>query len=157
MKKNFLTLFFAIFLMGFAPNFAHAIASSKLNESQFEKNITNGIHLLSKENLEKSLGKKLTLGEKLSLYFVKHKLCKQLSADNNVEKGAQRKTGKLQIVAFLLCFFLGFLGIHRFYLGYTGMGVLYILTGGLFGIGWLVDTILLIIPNGLTPKGETTY
>jgi hypothetical protein len=32
--------------------------------------------------------------------------------------------GKSWIVALLLCFFLGWIGIHRFYLGYTGMGVL---------------------------------
>jgi TctA family transporter len=69
----------------------------------------------------------------------------------------ERKTGKSQLVAFLLCFFFGLLGAHRFYLGYTGLGVLYILTAGLFGIGWLIDLILLIIPRGLTPKGETRY
>ena len=66
-------------------------------------------------------------------------------------------SGKSQIVALLLCIFLGLIGIHRFYLGYTGMGVLYIFTVGLFGLGWLIDLILLIIPNGLTPKGKTRY
>lgn len=65
--------------------------------------------------------------------------------------------GKSQVVALLLCIFLGLLGIHRFYLGYTGMGILYLLTVGLFGIGWIIDLILLIIPNGLTPKGKTSY
>ncbi len=65
--------------------------------------------------------------------------------------------GKSQIVALLLCLFLGYLGIHRFYLGYTGLGLLYLFTLGLFGIGWLIDLILLIIPNGLCPKGKTSY
>jgi hypothetical protein len=65
--------------------------------------------------------------------------------------------GKSQLVAFLLCFFLGIIGVHRFYLGYTGMGILYIFTAGLFGIGWLIDLILLIIPGGLTPKGSNSY
>lgn len=73
------------------------------------------------------------------------------------EKNNSAGGGKSQIVAFLLCFFLGLLGIHRFYLGYTGMGILYLLTAGLFGIGWLIDIILLIIPNGLTPKGKSSY
>lgn len=51
-------------------------------------------------------------------------------------------------VAFLLCFFLGFLGAHKFYEGKTGMGIVYIFTVGLFGIGWLVDCIsLLLKPN----------
>lgn len=51
-------------------------------------------------------------------------------------------------IAFFLCLFLGFLGAHKFYEGKGGMGVLYLLTAGLFGIGWLVDCIALLFkPN----------
>lgn len=51
-------------------------------------------------------------------------------------------------VAVLLCFFLGFLGAHKFYEGKIGMGILYIFTMGLFGIGTLIDFIrLLFKPN----------
>lgn len=53
--------------------------------------------------------------------------------------------------AFWLCFFLGGLGIHRFYLGYPGIGILYLLTAGLCGIGVLVDFIM-IITGSLTKK-----
>ena len=50
--------------------------------------------------------------------------------------------------AFLLCFFLGYLGAHKFYEGKTGMGVLYLLTFGLLGIGWVIDCIALLFkPN----------
>ncbi len=50
--------------------------------------------------------------------------------------------------ALLLCFFLGFLGIHKFYEGKIDMGVLYIFTLGLFGIGALIDFIVLLFkPN----------
>ena len=38
-------------------------------------------------------------------------------------------------VAWLLLTFLGLLGIHRFYLGKIVTGLLYLLTGGLFGLG----------------------
>ncbi len=48
-------------------------------------------------------------------------------------------------VAYLLLILLGGLGVHKFYLGKTGMGILYIFTFGLFSIGILVD--LFTIPK----------
>lgn len=51
-------------------------------------------------------------------------------------------------VAFFLCFFLGEIGAHKFYEGKVGMGILYLFTVGLFGIGWVIDCIsLLFKPN----------
>ncbi len=51
-------------------------------------------------------------------------------------------------VSFFLCLFLGFVGAHKFYEGKGGMGILYIFTAGLFGIGWIVDLIsILCKPN----------
>ena len=44
----------------------------------------------------------------------------------------------------VLCFFLGFLGIHRFYTGKIGTGILWLCTGGLLGIGAVVDFIMII-------------
>lgn len=47
------------------------------------------------------------------------------------------------LTALLLSLFLGGLGIDRFYLGYTGLGVLKLLTGGGCGVWWLIDLILI--------------
>ena len=52
---------------------------------------------------------------------------------------------KSKLTAILLCFFLGGLGIHRFYLGYTLIGVIQLLTFGEFLIWVIVDLIRLII------------
>jgi TM2 domain-containing membrane protein YozV len=42
-------------------------------------------------------------------------------------------------VAWLLLTFLGLLGIHRMYLGKWVTGIVYLLTAGLFGLGYLYD------------------
>ncbi|MCF8307975.1 MAG: TM2 domain-containing protein [Bacteroidales bacterium] len=59
----------------------------------------------------------------------------------------QKVDGKDPMVAILLDFFVGGLGVHRFYLGTKTMtGVGYILTcGGIFGVMPLVDLIVLAV------------
>ncbi|WP_025842340.1 TM2 domain-containing protein [Porphyromonas gingivicanis] len=51
---------------------------------------------------------------------------------------------KEKSTATLFAIFLGSLGIHRFYLNDVGMGVLYLLTAGLCGIGTIIDIVRLV-------------
>jgi len=51
-------------------------------------------------------------------------------------------------VSLLLLLFMGILGAHKFYEGRIGMGILYIFTGGLFGVGLLIDFFAILFkPN----------
>ena len=68
--------------------------------------------------------------------------------NTNINGGMMGLRPRNKWVAFALCVFLGFFGAHKFYEGKGGMGILYLFTGGLFGIGWFIDCInLLLKPN----------
>lgn len=57
------------------------------------------------------------------------------------------KSDKNYVAMILLCFFLGSLGVHRFYAGKVGTGVLMLVTLGGLGIWTLIDFIMIVIGN----------
>ena len=95
--------------------------------------------------IEDEIGRKLTFKEKTAV--------KILKKDANKRSNGGSKS---QLVALLLCIFVGVLGIHRFYLGYTGIGIIQLLTGGGLGVWTLVDLIM-IITGDLKPKDGSDY
>lgn len=157
-ESNMLFVFFTFLFFCVTPQNGNAV-NRNISHEKIDSESIEIINQLKKTELEKNLGRKLTLKEKLLLPFVKRQLKKNSIIKKEQENMNSESSGggKSQIVALILCIFLGLLGVHRFYLGYTGLGVLYLFTFGLFGIGWLIDLILLIIPNGLTPKGQNNY
>lgn len=60
---------------------------------------------------------------------------------------------KSKNTALILCIFLGYLGIHRFYVGRTGSGILWLFTAGLFVFGWIADIVLIATGNFKDAQG----
>lgn len=65
-------------------------------------------------------------------------------------QGAGRSWG----TTFLLCWILGFLGVHRFYTGHTGIGIAQLLTFGGCGIWWFIDWIMIIMGSFKDAQGR---
>lgn len=61
---------------------------------------------------------------------------------------------KSRLVAFLLAFFLGVIGVHRFYVGKVGTGIAQIFTLGGLGIWTLVDWIMIIVGSFTDKEGK---
>jgi thiol:disulfide interchange protein len=114
------------------------VSPEKIDEVQSPKTNTSATTLEEQKNV-------------VSKSSVQAQTSEKLKKENKKSNISNDEGGQSWIVAILLCFFIGFLGIHRFYLGYTGLGILYLLTGGLCGVGVLIDFILLLV-GGLKPK-----
>ncbi len=74
-----------------------------------------------------------------------------VSAAFSPKEGASEKS---RTASLLLCFFLGVIGVHRFYVGKVGTGILWLLTLGLFGIGALIDFIMIIVGKFKDKEGK---
>ncbi|MDD2297399.1 MAG: TM2 domain-containing protein [Sphaerochaetaceae bacterium] len=61
------------------------------------------------------------------------------------------------IIVLLLCLFVGPLGIHRFFVGKRGTGILMLLTLGGFGIWVIIDLILIVTGNFTDANGMIIY
>lgn len=57
---------------------------------------------------------------------------------------SEQYSEKSKGTAAVLCLLLGWLGVHRFYVGKIGTGLLWMFTLGLFGVGEIVDLIMIL-------------
>ncbi|MDD5921754.1 MAG: TM2 domain-containing protein [Eubacteriales bacterium] len=60
---------------------------------------------------------------------------------------------KKKKTVLILCILLGLFGVHRFYVGKTGTGILFLFTLGLFGFGWVIDIIRIALGSFKDSKG----
>ena len=124
--------------------------SNSVTQIQEKKEITfKGYKVDSKEaflaltpsKFKENTGKSLTFKEKLVLKATQKQIKKSMPVEGD----------RSHIVAILLAFFLGVIGVHRFYLGYTWQGIVQLLTLGGLGIWTLIDFVRIIIKD-LEPK-----
>ena len=123
-----------------------AVAENNVVVNETKQMVFAGQKVSSKEEflaltpakIKRNSGKSLTFKEKIILKATQ----KQLKKSNTVVGG-----DKSHVAAILLSFFLGALGIHRFYLGYTWQGIVQLLTLGGLGIWALIDFVRIIIKD----------
>lgn len=63
-------------------------------------------------------------------------------------------SNKSKVVALVLCFLLGLLGVHRFYVGKIGTGIIQLLTGGGLGIWTLIDFVMILLGKFTDKNGN---
>lgn len=74
--------------------------------------------------------------------------------DDPRQIGDFTKSSKEWLVCLILCFFLGYLGIHRFYVGKTGTGIAQLLTAGGCGIWALIDFVMILVGKFTDAEGK---
>jgi TM2 domain-containing membrane protein YozV len=80
--------------------------------------------------------------------------CPNCGAPTGRNPARENASEKSRLVALLLCWFFGIIGVHRFYVGKIGTGLLQVVTLGCFGIWTLVDLILIIVGSFTDKKGK---
>ncbi len=106
---------------------------------------------LTPRKIREETGERLSLKEVIMLKVAQKKVKKwRKQADQDSPEP------KSQVVALILVILVGILGIHRFYLGYTAIGIVQLLTLGGCGIWSLIDLIR-IATGDLKPKDGSDY
>lgn len=71
-----------------------------------------------------------------------------------MEKNERGVSSKSRLITLLLCFFLGYFGAHRFYVGKIGTGFLMLFTMGGLGLWMLIDIIFILCGSFRDKEGH---
>lgn len=74
--------------------------------------------------------------------------------EKTVYKEVPAESPCTRLAALLLCFFFGYFGVHRFYMKKYVSGIIYLLTFGVFSLGWIFDLIVLLFGKPHDGKGR---
>lgn len=72
----------------------------------------------------------------------------------NKDTQANNAENNKWLITLLLCIFFGYLGVHRFYVGKIGTGILQLITGGGCGVWTLIDFIMIILGSFTDAEGN---
>lgn len=115
----------------------------KVNSNLFMKNCTtywnNYCSLVDKKDVDKYLDKYRNYLD--NVQAVTPDFTNNINLQNVT---AVASNSKKELIMLLVTFFVGAYGVHKFIEGKIGMGILYLFTGGLFGIGWIIDIIIAV-------------
>ena len=70
---------------------------------------------------------------------------------------ASNVSPKSRLVALLLCFFFGVIGVHRFYVGKNGTGILMIVTLGGLGLWAFIDFVMILVGSFTDQQGRRVF
>jgi len=136
--RKIVALFFA-FLIAISTVDAAMVKPLPVQPTPAQTNVSAAqLNNMSVKEFQQRTGKKLNFAQRMAY-----------KAMQKANKASAE--GKSQLAALLLCWFVGIIGVHRFYLGYTWQGVVQLLTLGGLGIWTLIDLVR-IITGSLKPK-----
>lgn len=143
MVLSLCTSSYAVHTINWAKQFQDKTEIKSL-DPEMKDMVLNDFLNMTPKKYKKMTGKKLGFKNTIKMKVAQKMLKKKMRKDGS-------SGGKSQLVALLLCLFIGALGIHRFYLGYTTIGIIQLLTAGGCGIWALIDFIRIIVGD-LGPK-----
>lgn len=117
-----------------------------------EKDSTHtDIIIVSRSNTGIMAGGLLTKKNEQNVELLLGNISKFLQGKEIVVKGGSKKG---IIATLLIAIFFGWLGLHRFFVGKWKTGLLYLVTLGFAGIGWLLDVVRIIFGNFTDKDGN---
>ena len=103
------------------------------------------------EGIPRTVAHKESSAERQKVIDTNSYIAQQQIMLNTIDNQASSKN---KWVAFALCLLVGYFGIHRFYVGKIGSGIVYLFTAGVFGIGWIVDLICILCNSFADKQGK---